>query len=557
MRQAQELVTDETPIEQVNQARYYLCTVYYYQEDYASAAVLADFLASRFPASEEGRRAAAVSLASLVRLYGDGSAPWASSLYERMTQTAQRIARQWKGQPEADDALVTLVTIAIQQGNIDAALQNLAQVSQDSTRRAAAELATGQALWTLANQGISHDGDVTLPAQRQQQAIDLMRQGLQRSAGQAPTASTLTASLIVAQHLLNQGQASDAVAVLENEQLGPKALADQNSPLVGSADLRQRVYMISIMAYLGALSDSDSATTLIDKALTTLEQIKDTAAGDAASQRQLASTYVLLARNLQQQIETAPASRQAALVAAFSQLLDRAADSTRELSVLNWVAESYVNLGNAVEAIKAGDPALAKSYYAKAVATYESILKHSDAGEYTMTARERLLLETRLAIALREQQEFAEAMNRFAAVLQREPTQVYVQMEAARTLQRWGDQGNHKAYQLAIVGDRPDSQTQRNTIWGYGRIAKLIASKPALSDLFYEARYGVAECRFQYALQLAAAERTDALKQAEQDIVMTARLYPQLGSEQSREKYHRLLQQIQQSLGKRPTGLSS
>ena len=215
-----------------------------------------------------------------------------------------------------------------------------------------------------------------------------------------------------------------------------------------------------------------------------------------------------------------------------------------------------MNLGNAIRAVNPNEPTAAQPYYVKAVSTYKDLLKRGDAGEFTMTVQERLLLETRLAMALREQGGFAEAMDRFATILQRQPTQVYVQMEAARTLQAWGDHGNHDAYQLAILGDRPDPKTNRNMIWGYGRIAQLIASKPALRDLFHEARYGVAECRFQYALQLAAAERAEALKQAEQDIVMTARLYPQLGGEQSKEKYNRLLQQIQQSMGKRPTGLS-
>ena len=90
------------------------------------------------------------------------------------------------------------------------------------------------------------------------------------------------------------------------------------------------------MAYLGALSEGQSSAELIDKALATLEQLKTTAQADPASQRQLSSTYVLLARNLQQQIETAPVDRQAALIEAFSQLLERATETTRELSVLSW-----------------------------------------------------------------------------------------------------------------------------------------------------------------------------------------------------------------------------
>jgi hypothetical protein len=94
-------------------------------------------------------------------------------------------------------------------------------------------------------------------------------------------------------------------------------------------------------------------------------------------------------------------------------------------------------------------------------------------------------------------------------------------------------------------------------VWGYGRTAKLIAGKADLRELFHEARYSLAECRFRFAMTLSQSERLETLQQAEQDIVLTARLYPQLGGPELKERYNSLLQQIQQSMGKRPTGLSS
>jgi hypothetical protein len=557
LRQAQELVSDETPLEQVNQARYYLCTLYYFREDFYSAAVMADFLSARFPATEEGRRAAAVSLAALVQLYGDGKSSWSPAIQQRMIATAQRIARQWKGQPEADDALATLVTVSVQQGDLATAVEHLEQITPDSPRRAASELAVGQGLWTVASQGVTSDADASQVEQRQQQAVEMMLQGLQHSAGQDPSASTLSATLIVAQHMLNEQRADEAIALLEDETWGPKTLADRQHPLLQSPELRQRVYLLAMMAYVGALAESESADVLIDKVLTTLEKVKAASGPDAKEQQQLSSTYVVLARSLQEQIESAPPQRAAELTEAFAELLERAVSSGQDLSVLSWAAQSYANLGSTMAAVQSPDAPAVQSYFAKSVATYQELLRRSDAGDFTMTVQERLILETRLAVVLREQGRYEEAINRFATILKRQPNQVYVQMEAARTLHRWADDGNTSAYQLAIAGDRADPQSGQNLVWGYGRTAKLIAGKADLRELFHDARYSLAECRFRFAMTLSQSERLEMLQQAEQDIVLTARLYPQLGGPELKERYNSLLQQIQQSMGKRPTGLSS
>ncbi|MCA9170712.1 MAG: hypothetical protein KDB23_23700, partial [Planctomycetales bacterium] len=151
IQQANDLVDEETTVELKNQLRYYDCTTRYYQADYFASAVLAEFLSSRYPSTEEGRRATAVLLASLVQIYGNGQSPHAKELRRRMADSAERIALQWKGQSEADDALATLVSLAVADGAADAAISYLERMSEASEKRAAAELAAGQALWNAAN----------------------------------------------------------------------------------------------------------------------------------------------------------------------------------------------------------------------------------------------------------------------------------------------------------------------------------------------------------------------------------------------------------------------
>ena len=53
----------------------------------------------------------------------------------------------------------------------------------------------------------------------------------------------------------------------------------------------------------------------------------------------------------------------------------------------------------------------------------------------------------------------------------------------------------------AIVGARPDkSKNDKNTIWGWGEIARMTANNPQFKDQFYDARYNLALCRYNYAL---------------------------------------------------------
>ena len=75
------------------------------------------------------------------------------------------------------------------------------------------------------------------------------------------------------------------------------------------------------------------------------------------------------------------------------------------------------------------------------------------------------------------------------------------------------------AYLKAIRGDRQKSGTNKNLIWGYGRIANIVARSPKLRALFHEARLGVAKCRYQYALRQSKTQRAKELAQAEQDIL--------------------------------------
>ena len=69
-------------------------------------------------------------------------------------------------------------------------------------------------------------------------------------------------------------------------------------------------------------------------------------------------------------------------------------------------------------------------------------------------------------------------------------------------------------------------------------------------------RYNLALCRMKYALTQSGKGKSAALKQAEGDITIVERLFPDMGGDEWFEKYDKLLKQIQKLRGRKATGLS-
>ena len=94
-------------------------------------------------------------------------------------------------------------------------------------------------------------------------------------------------------------------------------------------------------------------------------------------------------------------------------------------------------------------------------------------------------------------------------------------------------------------------------IWGWGGIARRTQSSESHRDLFHEARYNLALCRFKDALTSSGAERTNLLEQAQRDIVIVYTLYPKMGGKLWYDRYDALLKQIQKRLGVKEDGLKA
>jgi hypothetical protein len=286
--------------------------------------------------------------------------------------------------------------------------------------------------------------------------------------------------------------------------------------------------------------------------------------GDAEAQTKLTQIYISLGRELEDMLQRLRAEGKNAEAAAVSQgfevfltrIKDRGAQGNTFAS-LNWVAETFAGLGAGFDVGGQSLPAQAKTYYEKARDTYKTILDLVGQKKLEAPAGADTSIKIRLSRCQRRLGEFKEAQALLLGILQESQMMIDAQIEAAHTYQEWGEE-NPGYYKYAIVGS-----TKYKEIWGWGqlarRVARLVDTRTErgkkFSNIFHEARYNLALSRLRWAQSASGKEKSDLLEQAEKDIVVVQRLYPDMGGKEWYEKYDDLLRKIQKLRGQRSTGL--
>ena len=146
-RLAMTLVDDDTDPKLVNEVRYFLCWLYWENEDYYRAAVLGEFLARRYPDHPAASAAAKLSMASFERLYRRRPLP-AADKKPRISRpvtwprwpSSSRAAGPTRPMPTPPTACSSATRFAT--GRIEDAQKMLGEARPN--RRAAARVATWQ-----------------------------------------------------------------------------------------------------------------------------------------------------------------------------------------------------------------------------------------------------------------------------------------------------------------------------------------------------------------------------------------------------------------------------
>lgn len=563
-RLAERLQTSETPLIEVNLLRFRMTILHWTAQDYYRAAVLGEFLARRYPQSVGARKAAEISVKAYRNLFTQAlkRSQDTSFATRRMTSLAELVAARWQGEPVADEACLMLIETAIDNKNYAAASGYLKNMSPDSPRRAAAELRVGKSLWDGYKQAAALKEN--RPPQEEldqmvQQARRTLELGIQRmrkvvDEGGPVEYRLVFSVLTLAGILVDTGEPTQAVALLEDPKIGPVALSLAEHPATAPGSFRVDALRVALMAYVGAKQLGKAEETMNN-----LERVV-AADGDAEAGKKLTKIYIQLGKKLEERLTrlrngNKEDKRQAQAVAeAFEEFLRRIATRPQGNTYrsLLWVAETFVSLGAAMDPGVGDTPPEAIEYYSQAEATYLRMLNDLSADEKPAGADERL--NVRRAACLRAMGQYQTAMILLVGILEDHERRVDIQIEAARTYQAWGRQTSGY-YLKAIVGG--EARDGHKLVWGWSGLANKLYAYDDFRPQFHEARYNAAVCRKEYALTFTdRGKRNQTLKQAETDIRRIYQLYPVMGGPDRFLQYDALLKNIQKLRGERsPQGL--
>ena len=583
---AQKFITKETPIDDINVIRYLMCYLKFADNNYYDAIILGEFVCRRYPASAGARQCAKIALASYIKLFSENKSEDKEFESDRIVGIADYIVQKWPDQPEAEEALNTLIPFMIREGQLDRAQAYLDKISKESPHRSAAELKTGQALWGSYLNGAkelreweSGNEDTPPPAgvdlakkkadleKLKTKATQTLTDGVTRmKQGGEPTAVAVTAALSLAQIYVDTNQAGKAVALLEDKTFGPLALLRAKNELLTKPGLPEEVYKTSLRAYISSLAtDGAKSDDAVAKAKEIMSGMKTSMGATADGQKKLIATYVSLARDLQTQMANSPPQVRTSLGKGFEAFLGQVSSEATELNVLNWVGETYRGMGEAILGGKGKSPE-SDAYFEKAMATFNKILETGAKDPKFLPAGMDTQIRLNMARTYKQQFDYQKAMAEYEKVLTKSNTLLPVQVEVAKTFQEWGglmvktsaDEAE-KNYKKAVFGDIPDPNDKlkrKNIFWGWGQISTLTSGNPKFADTFAESRYNISLVRYKRA-QIAKGNeaKTTELKRVKSDVAVLIKLYPDLGGDKWRGMYDKLLKDVQQQLKEPPVGL--
>ena len=582
-RLALGLVEPDTDLLDVNLVRYLLCYMLYSRGDLYEASVLGEFIATRYPDSQGARQCAKIAMASYLQLYGENKTNDKDFETRQLIDICEVIVNKWPNEPEAAEALNTLIPFMIREKKLKEAQDYLAKIPLDSPQRGTAELKTGQALWAsyLDNSQLVRDWEsgttplpaegVDLPAKKQElerlknDARETLIAGVERMrlVGEANKLMS-TAVLFLAQIYVDTGEAAKAVQLLEDPQIGALTLVragDSSTEIEGFAE---ETYKTALRAYISSLAGTTDGAAAIEKAKGAMQALEEHMGRTPDGQQQLVAIYVSLASDLQRQMEIAEPSVKVQLGEGFEVFLKEVAEDATEFNVLYWVAETYRGMGEAFGGNFQSLTPEAKGYLETAAASYQKILDLGQSDPTFLSPEMAIQIRMQLARTRRGLGDYVGAMNIFESMLRKTPTAIPVQIQAAHTYQDWANFGKPDLYLSAIQGARPDKpkgadkKPGPNIIWGWAVISRITAGKPQYKEHFLEARYNLCLSRYQYALaQKDAAKKKEALASAKRDIAVTTVFYTDLGGDKWRGQYEGLLKNVQKSLGEKPVGLAA
>ena len=295
-RMALDFADEQTPIEDVNVAQYYVAYFYFAFGDMYSSAVMAEFVARRYSDSAGARECAKIAMTCYLHLFRANKTGDRSFEKQQAMGICEYMLDRWPEEPEAVDAANTLIAFMLQDDNADKAVGYLARIPAASPHRGKAELQTGQALWSKYLRGLEAARALPKGAERDQavaaiegfktQAAATLSDGVERMR-QSGGADELmgTAVLSLAQIYVDSNQPAKAIELCEDPAVGVLALVRKKHAATEREGFTVEAYRTALRAYVSSLSASDDPDAAIEKARGIMGELKQVMASDPEGEK--------------------------------------------------------------------------------------------------------------------------------------------------------------------------------------------------------------------------------------------------------------------------------
>lgn len=561
---AYRMADPETDPEELNLIRYFLSYFNYTGGDYWRCGVMSEFVARRYPNGSVGRPCSELALAAWQNIYQQAPPDDREFEAEQLGSFARYITSrdEWADTSQAGKAYQILINILVVQGKLEEAVSYLDKIT-DEEQRASSELKTGQAMWAeylrdfrklrelqKAEEPAPMEAVQALEtriARLKSQAEQTLTAGIARmQKSEEPSRTMPRAMLFLSQLYVESGEPVKAIGLLEDPKFGPLTLIDKGDELAQSQPFQAETYKAALRAYIAALPKDPGNTSFLTKANATMTKLMDLYGDTPAEKKRLVAMFIGLARELASLVELADSGERAALLKGFESFLGRVSEQSDELSVRNWVAETFKGMAEKVSegAAPSGN---SKRLFELAASEYQGLIDEDAQRKDYLSDDLEIQIRLQRARVLRTLGQFDAAIEEYANILRKKNTALNVQIEAAETFQQ---QGTPETLRKAMGGAVPEKvgRETKNLVWGWVRLNTITQNYiDRFGETYFLSRRKFNEARYELALHesTSAKEAETLLSKSLDDIRAMQARYPEL---EASEPYEDLKAKIEKRL---------
>jgi hypothetical protein len=550
-QRALRLFRDSDSRDELLEAKFLLAYLHLKTEQYWETVAHSQELLVSAKGTDKAQKAGGFALIGLGKILSEATSERQLGFFRPLENLATQLNVMDSASDEAKNAVELLVKLDLIHKRNDDALKHIA-IGKGNGGGSSASL-VGQILWGEYQQAASErrkDKTEETPddKDKKQKAENLLRSTWDALAADKADKNMVNGVNTLANIYLMSDRIDEALLILESPTKGAIALADSVVDL--DTNTKLEAYRLKLQAIVQAAGSGKSLTNA--GIAEVVQKMKAFCAGDDSL---LTNSLNNLAVKLVSKLEANKnAEEKAKLALAFGVVIQQLVEVSSDVAILDSAGSSIFTI--ATQMLK--DPtqeANGKSLMVTAESAFSKVAS-KPIEELVAAKRKPEDFQLRLALAKSGAGKFEEAHALFLKSLTANPSILMIQVEAARNLQSWSLGKDAELLKKAVLGAEPNAK-RANTIWGWNKISGVTASRVAdFKDVFFEARLNIAKDLRLIALTEPTPEKKkQGLERALSKIRETYQTHPELGSNEIRANFEKILRELQQELGKPVSGL--